>query len=74
MSTPDMSFIVVPLNQLPSELKQDSTPDDVETEKQRIRDQIIKKSNAEIVREDADRPADKKAMVCRCPRFSGYLC
>lgn len=64
MSTPEMSFTVVPLNRLPSELKEGATADDIEIEKQRIRDEIISKSNAEIVRGDAHRPLDQKAMVC----------
>ncbi|KAL8946948.1 MAG: hypothetical protein Q9222_006720 [Ikaeria aurantiellina] len=71
MSTKTSSFICVPLNLLPAERKamQDpnTTPESyakaVEEEKQKIRERIFKKSNQEIVDEDADRPAEDKAMV-----------
>jgi hypothetical protein len=48
MSDDKTSFIVVPFNRLPSELKPNSTPEDVLQEKQRIRDLIINKTNEEI--------------------------
>jgi len=48
MTTSDMDFNVVPLNMLPSELANDSTPEKVEEEKQRIRETILEKTNAEI--------------------------
>ncbi|CAH0051282.1 unnamed protein product [Clonostachys solani] len=54
-------FICVPLNELPSELERNSTPEKVEAEKARIRREILSKSNAEIVMEDANRPIDLKA-------------
>ena len=58
MSTKEDAFIVVPLNELPSELAKDSTPEKVEAEKQRIRDEILKKTNAEIVEADENRLHD----------------
>ena len=63
MSTEEDPFIVVPLNELPSELAKDSTPEKVEAEKQKIRDQILLKSNEEIVNEDESRPKDEKALA-----------
>lgn len=48
MSDDRTSFVVVPFNQLPSELKPNSTSADVIAEKQRIRDLIINKSNKQI--------------------------
>ena len=63
MSTKEDTFIVVPLNMLPSELKEGSTSEDVEAEKQKIRDRILSKSNAEIVNADAQRPNDDKSMA-----------
>ena len=63
MSTKDDVFIVVPLNMLPSELKEGSTPEDVEAEKQKIRDRIISKSNEEIVSADTERSDDDKSMA-----------
>ena len=63
MSTKDDTFIVVPLNMLPSELKEGSTTEDVEAEKEKIRDRILSKSNEEIVSTDAERPDDDKSMA-----------
>ena len=63
MSTKEDPFIVVPLNELPSELAKDSTPEKVEAEKQKIRDRILLKSNEEIVNEDESRPKDDKALA-----------
>lgn len=63
MSEKNDSFVVVPLNELPAELKQDSTPDKVEEERQKIRDRILKKTNQEIVSEDENRPQDDKALT-----------
>lgn len=63
MSTKDDTFTVVPLNMLPSELKEGSSPDDVEKEKQKIRDRILSKSNVEIVDADAERADDDKTMA-----------
>lgn len=71
MSTKTTSFICVPLNLLPAERKamQDPniTPEDyaqaLDEEKQKIRERILKKSNQEIVDEDAARATEDKAMV-----------
>ena len=63
MSTEDDSFTVVPLNMLPSELKEGSTPEDVEKERQKIRDRVLTKSNEEIVKADLERPDDDKTMA-----------
>ncbi|TVY85093.1 putative L-tyrosine/L-aspartate decarboxylase [Lachnellula suecica] len=54
MTTPDMDFRVVPLNMLPSELKDDATPESIEEEKRRIRETILSKSNAAIVESDKE--------------------
>ena len=63
MSKKEDSFTVVPLNMLPSELKDGSTADDVEKEKQKIRDLVLSKSNEEIVNADAERAEDDKTMA-----------
>ncbi|KAK4693691.1 hypothetical protein P7C71_g3756, partial [Lecanoromycetidae sp. Uapishka_2] len=63
MSTKDDPFTVVPLNELPSETKSDSTPEKVEAEKQKIRERVLQKTNAEIVSEDESRPKDDKALA-----------
>ncbi|KAL8819057.1 MAG: hypothetical protein Q9191_007816, partial [Dirinaria sp. TL-2023a] len=63
MSTKEDAFVVVPLNELPSELAKDSTPEKVEAEKQRIREEILQKTNTEIVDEDENRPKDRKALA-----------
>ena len=52
MSSNNTSFVVVPLNLLPSERRPDSTPEMVEEEKQKIRDRIIAKSNAELAKDN----------------------
>ena len=62
MSTEETPFVVVPFNMLPSELKEGSTPEEVEEERQKIRDRILLKSNAEMMDEDAERPEEDKAM------------
>ena len=62
MSTKDDNFIVVPLNELPSKLK-NGTPEEAEAEKQKIRDRVLRKTNAEIVSEDESRPKDDKALA-----------
>lgn len=62
MSTQEDDFVVVPLNELPSELK-NGTPEEVEAEKQKIRDRVLQKTNAEIVSEDEGRPKDDKALA-----------
>ena len=52
MSSPQDSFVVIPFNELPSETKKYSSEEEkakaVEAEKQKIRDQILSKSNAEV--------------------------
>ena len=56
MSTPDMDFTVVPFNMLPSETALNATPQSIEAEKQRIRNEILGKTNSEIAATDASRP------------------
>ena len=63
MSTNDDSFIVRPLNMLPSELAENTSEDLVEAERQKIRERILLKTNEEIVREDAERHDDDKALA-----------
>ncbi|KAL8934252.1 MAG: hypothetical protein Q9216_005994, partial [Gyalolechia sp. 2 TL-2023] len=71
MSTNSSSFTCVPLNLPPAERKAmedpNSTPESyakaVEEEKEKIRQQILNKSNQEIIDEDADRAPEDKAMV-----------
>ncbi|KAJ8112448.1 hypothetical protein ONZ43_g5395 [Nemania bipapillata] len=55
-------FICVPFNMLPSELGANPTEEKVEAEKNRIRQEIVNKSNFEIIEEDLKRPEDAKAM------------
>ena len=62
MSTKETSFVVVPFNMLPSESRDGATPEDVEEERQKIRDRILLKSNQELMDEDAKRPDDDKAI------------
>lgn len=62
MSTEETPFVVVPFNMLPSELKEGSTPEEVEEERQKIRERILLKSNAQMMDEDAERPEEDKAM------------
>ena len=63
MSTKDDLFIVMPLNELPSELEDGSTPEKVEAERQKIRDRVLQKTNAEIMSEDESRPDNDKALA-----------
>lgn len=63
MSTSQDAFVVMPLNELPSETEPGSTTETVEAERQKIRDRILHKTNAEIVNEDENRPQDDKALV-----------
>ncbi|KAL9107284.1 MAG: hypothetical protein Q9227_007826 [Pyrenula ochraceoflavens] len=63
MSEREDNFVVVPLNELPSELAEDSTADKVEEERQKIRDRVLKKTNEEIVNEDETRPQGDKALA-----------
>ena len=62
MSTKDDDFVVIPLNELPSELR-NGTPEEIEAEKQKFRNRVLQKTNAEIVSEDESRPKDDKALV-----------
>ncbi|KAJ3580316.1 hypothetical protein NPX13_g248 [Xylaria arbuscula] len=55
-------FICVPFNMLPSELGPNPTEEKIEAEKQRIRREIVNKTNAEIAEEDRKRPDELKAM------------
>lgn len=63
MSTKDDAFVVMPLNELPSETQPGSTPEKVEAEKQKIRERVLQKTNAEIVQEDESRGKDDKALA-----------
>lgn len=62
MSEKGDNFVVVPLNELPSELKEGSTAEEVEEERQKIRDRILQKTNEEITNEDESRPPNDKAL------------
>ncbi|RWA14500.1 hypothetical protein EKO27_g597 [Xylaria grammica] len=55
-------FVCVPFNMLPSELGPNSTEEKIEAEKNRIRRDIVSKTNAEITEEDQKRPHELKAM------------
>ncbi|KAI0970816.1 pyridoxal-dependent decarboxylase domain-containing protein [Xylaria arbuscula] len=55
-------FICVPFNMLPSEQGPNPTEEKIEAEKERIRRDIVNKTNAEITEEDRKRPDDVKAM------------
>ncbi|PGH00702.1 hypothetical protein AJ79_08122 [Helicocarpus griseus UAMH5409] len=62
MTTKYDSFVCVPFNMLPSELSGgDETA--IETERQRIRDEIISKSNREIVAADEGKPHEQRTMT-----------
>ncbi|KAL9602441.1 MAG: hypothetical protein Q9219_001865 [cf. Caloplaca sp. 3 TL-2023] len=71
MSTESSNYTCVPLNLLPAERKaiedRNTTPETyaqaLEEEKQKIRERILKKSNQEIIDEDANRAPEDKAMV-----------
>lgn len=63
MTDDTMSFTVVPLNMLPSELASDSTPEKVEAEKQWIRDNILSSSNTSIVENDTTSPGGDSALA-----------
>ncbi|KAK4174666.1 pyridoxal phosphate-dependent transferase [Triangularia setosa] len=65
LSTPRDSFICTPFNALPSEASFD--PKEVEREKQRIRDEILSKSNTEIIAQDSvtTNQADKTITLLR---------
>lgn len=48
---------------LPSEKRPNSTSADVEAEKQRIRDEVLAKTNREIVQNDIEKPSELKTMT-----------
>ncbi|KAI0436642.1 pyridoxal-dependent decarboxylase domain-containing protein [Xylaria telfairii] len=56
-------FVCVPFNMLPSELGPNPTEEKIEAEKQRIRQDIVLKTNAQITKEDLKRPDNAKAMT-----------
>jgi hypothetical protein len=62
MTNDKSSFICVPFNELPSEVDPETTPAKVEAEKQWITQEIIHKSNAQIMADDYSRPDDQKAI------------
>ncbi|KAL8967295.1 MAG: hypothetical protein Q9183_002989, partial [Haloplaca sp. 2 TL-2023] len=71
MATKESSYICIPLNLLPAERKAMQDPNTtsesyekaVEDEKQKIREQILGKSNQDIINEDANREPQDRAMV-----------
>ncbi|KAK0744747.1 pyridoxal phosphate-dependent transferase [Apiosordaria backusii] len=65
LSTPRDSFICTPFNALPSESSSDAK--EIEREKQRIRDEILAKSNIEIIANDSviTNQADKTITLLR---------
>lgn len=63
MTTDEDNFICVPFHMLPSEKKPNSTRADVEEERQRIRDEVLSKTNREIVQDDIHKPTELKAMT-----------
>ena len=63
MSEKDDPFLVVPLNELPSEKANGTTAEKVEAEKRKIRDRILSKTNEQIVEEDKIRTDDDKALA-----------
>ena len=63
MTTDDDDFTCVPFHMLPSEQKPDASSYDIEREKERIRWEILTKTNSRIARHDADRPVEEKTMT-----------
>ncbi|KAK3347118.1 pyridoxal-dependent decarboxylase domain protein [Lasiosphaeria hispida] len=61
LATPEDSFTCVPFNMLPSEATGD--PKLIEEEKQRIRHEVLAKTNAEIVANDAEKPLAEKTIT-----------
>ncbi|KAI0012591.1 pyridoxal-dependent decarboxylase domain-containing protein [Xylariaceae sp. FL0662B] len=55
-------FICVPFNMLPSEMGPHPTEEKIEAEKRRIRRDIVKKTNAQIIVEDLKRPDEHKIL------------
>jgi glutamate/tyrosine decarboxylase-like PLP-dependent enzyme len=62
MTNNKSTFLCVPFNELPSEMDPETTPAKVEAEKQWITQEIIHKSNAQIMADDHHRPDDQKAV------------
>ncbi|KXJ85791.1 pyridoxal phosphate-dependent transferase [Microdochium bolleyi] len=58
----DGLFVCVPFNKLPCEHKQNVTHGEIDAEKTRIKNEIVNKSNKEIVDSDVGRDDDSKAM------------
>ncbi|KAK1831944.1 pyridoxal phosphate-dependent transferase [Podospora conica] len=64
LATHDDSFIIVPFNMLPSEESGDAKA--IEVEKQRIRDEILTKTNAELVANNqGKKPAERTMTLLR---------
>ncbi|KAE8354962.1 pyridoxal phosphate-dependent transferase [Aspergillus coremiiformis] len=59
----DDYFTCVPFHKLPSEWKDPSNEHEIEEEKERIRREIIPKSNHAIVQSDRGKPTDEKLMT-----------
>ena len=62
MTDSKSSFVCVPFNELPSETLPNATAESIEAEKKRIRDEVLTKTNAQIVSEDAHRPENAKTL------------
>jgi glutamate/tyrosine decarboxylase-like PLP-dependent enzyme len=63
MTDSKSDFLCVPFNELPSEIDPETTPAKVDAEKQRIQQEIINKTNSQIMAEDLNRPDDQKAIT-----------
>ncbi|KAK8120714.1 pyridoxal-dependent decarboxylase conserved domain protein [Apiospora kogelbergensis] len=63
LTDPSSPFTCVPFNMLPSELSENTTEERVQAEKARIRSEIVNKTNAQIIKEDAHRRDEDKAMT-----------
>ncbi|KAK0716870.1 pyridoxal phosphate-dependent transferase [Lasiosphaeria miniovina] len=61
LSTPKYSFLCVPFNMLPSEAT--GSEKEIEEEKQRIRDDILSKTNAQIVKNNTGKDSADKTMT-----------
>jgi hypothetical protein len=59
----DDYFMCVPFHKLPSEWKNPSNEREIEEEKERIRREILTKSNHEIVQSDIGKPSEEKLMT-----------
>ncbi|KAB8237316.1 hypothetical protein ETB97_007633 [Aspergillus alliaceus] len=59
----DEYFVCVPFHKLPSEWKDPYNEQAIEEEKERIRREILPKSNGEIVQSDVGKPTDEKLMT-----------